>query len=175
MSRSPPTACIPIISQSRSHENGIIRDTDWRLIRLLLGCRGKFSHCGHLSNRNMTSSRSFKKFDQPTLSLIVKACSTKSDVYNCVVMNNNLLTANQAWSRCIVLAPGALHFPKHCTLEPVGAALHIFTLFVCDGFSLVACPSTRPLIGWAWSLSRVRPLTAADLLLPLNAWSVTLW
>ena len=95
----PPTACIPIISQSQSHENGI-RDTDWRLMRLLPGAGGKFSHCGHLSNRNTNSSRCFKKLDQPPLSFIVKACSTKSDVYHFVVMNINLRTANhgaQSW------------------------------------------------------------------------------
>ena len=67
---------------------------------IIAGCRGKFSHCGHLSNRNTNSSRCFKKLNQPPLSFIVKACSTKSDVYHFVVMNINLRTANhgaQSW------------------------------------------------------------------------------
>ena len=67
-----------------------------------------------------------------------------------------------------------LHTARSQAARVQGAALHIFSLSVCDGASLVSCPPPWPLIGWAWSVWRVRPLTAADLLLPLNAWSVTL-
>ena len=98
----PPTACIPIISQSRSHENGIIRDTDWRLIRLLPGAGGSLvivDTCQTEIQILLDASKS--SINHPYhLSFLVKACSTKSDVYHFVVMNINLRTANhgaQSW------------------------------------------------------------------------------
>ena len=100
----PPTACIPIISQSQSHENGIIRDTDWRLIRLLPGAGGSLV----IVDTCQTEIQMLQKARSTTL---IFHCKSMFNKKRCLSFCGHEHKSADCKSRCTVLAPGALHFP----------------------------------------------------------------